>query len=358
VSDDLLIAGRISLMVTSLIVIFFIIKAKNDQRLGNQFFIIMMIFWSSVFIIAIKPDILDSVLNTTGFVNRSQFLLSISVVIILYLLYLQTKKSKTISGNFNQMIRNISIISFKRELDIKKIDSPELVIVIVAKNESNTIGDVIDKINSLNLVQTHQIIVVNDGSTDETEKISREKNTLVVTHLHNLGIGAATKTGLLACRLLNPKIVITVDADGQHDPKSIPQIVSKIKDEGADLVYVTRFSDQSDYKTTKIRSLGNKFYTNLTNKIAKISITDVTTGYRGIRFDKIKSIFFLAETNFAIEYGIRAGRNHLKIMEISAKTTFREFGHSQFQRIEKFLVYNINALNQIINAVFRKAKFD
>jgi len=357
VSYDILL-GRISLMVISVIVIFFIIKAKNDQRLGIEFFIAMMIFWGGTFVIALKPDILEPVLNTTGFVNRSQFLLSASVVIILYLLYQQSRQKKSISSSFNETIRKIALDYFKRELNKVEIKNPEIVIVIVAKNESETIGKVIDGIKSQAISEPYKILVVNDGSTDNTEKISKEKGALVVYHYYNLGIGAANKTGYLASRLLNPKIIINIDSDGQHDPKYIPEIISKIKKENADLVIASRFARGSNYKTTTVRSLGNRFYTKLVNLIAKISITDVTSGYRGIKLEKLNSIFFIAETNFAIELGIRAGRNHLKIMEISAKTSSREFGQSQFQRVEKFLVYNINALNQIINAVFKKAKLD
>jgi len=292
VSEDLLIAGRISLMIISLIVIFFIIKAKNDQRVGNQFFIAMMIFWTGVFVIALKPDILEPVLNTTGFVNRSQFLLSASIIIILYLLYHQSRQRKSISSSFNQTIRKIALDYFQRELNQMEINSPEIVIVIVAKNESETIGKVIDGIKSQAISEPYSILVVNDGSTDDTEKIAKEKGTMIVNHYYNLGVGAANKTGYLASRLLNPKIIVNIDSDGQHDPKYIPEIISKIKKENADLVYASRFANKNSYKTSVVRKMGNKFYTDLVNRIAGTNLTDVTSGFRGIKFEKLISIFF------------------------------------------------------------------
>jgi len=357
VSYDLLLAGRISLMVISLIVIFFIIKAKNDQRLGNQFFIVIMIFWMGTFAIALKPDILEPVLNTTGFVNRAQFLLIVSIIIILYLLYQQSRQRKSISYSFNQTIRKIALDYFLREFNQVEINNSEIVIVIVAKNESETIGKVIDGIKSQTISEPYTILVVNDGSTDNTEKIAKEKGALVVNHYYNLGIGAANKTGYLASRLFNPKIIVNIDSDGQHDPKYIPEIISKIKKENADLVIASRFARESNYKTTIVRSVGNRFYTRLVNWIAKISLTDVTSGYRGIKFEKLSSIFFIAETNFAIELGIRAGKSGLKIIEIPVISKSRERGESQFHRIENFLVYNWNALVQIFNALYRKVEF-
>jgi len=224
----------------------------------------------------------------------------------------------------------------------------------VAKNEEGTIGSVIDKIRSLSLPLTFQIIVVNDGSTDKTQSISENKGALVVSHYFNLGIGAVVKTGFLAARLLKPEIVINIDGDGQHDPKYIPEIISKIKDSDVDLVYASRFAKESDYKTNVVRSVGNRFYTRLVNRLGKISLTDVTSGYRGMRFDKLDSIFFRSESNFAIELALRAGRAGLKITEIPTIAETREFGMSQFYKIERFFLYNINAMRQIFDALFRK----
>lgn len=343
---DFLLVGRIILSVISLITIVVMIKARYDGRLGNQFFGIMMLFWSGVIVIAIYPSVLDSVLNNTGFVNRSQFLLSVSIAFIIYLLYYQTQKTKIATGNLNQTIRNIALDYFRRELKNSKTD---VVIVIVAKNEEKTIGKVIDEINSQTLTFDYKIIVINDGSTDKTESIAREKGVPVINHYVNIGVGGANKTGYLACRYFDPTIVINIDADGQHDPKYIQKFVSEIKN-GSDLVYGTRFSEKSDYNTTSVRLLGNKFYTNLVNRLGKISISDVTSGYRAIKFEKLPEIYYSAETNFAIELALRAAKNSLKISEIPTQTKGREFGKSQFHKIEKFFVYNINALRQIINA--------
>lgn len=345
--------ARILLVIISLFVILIMIKVRRDQRIGFQFFVVMIIFWSSILIISSRPEILDSVLNTTGLVNRAQFLFSVSLLIIGYLLYNQVLKNRTAVTNLNRIIRKVALANFAQQ--IKNSENTQVVIILVAKDESATIGSVIDNIKSQNILESYKILVVNDGSEDDTEKIAKEKGAIVVNHYYNLGIGAANKTGYLACQKLNPKFVINIDADGQHNPKYIPQLISKIND-GADLVIASRFAKESDYDTNKIRLAGNKFYTKLVNKLSKISITDVTSGYRAIRFDKIKSIYFNSETNFAIEYTLRAGKNGLKISEIPIQADTREFGQSQFHRIERFFVYNVNALNQIINAFYKDAK--
>ena len=331
------------------------IKSKINKRIGNDFFAIMLIFWSGVLVIAVKPDLLDSTLNNTGLVNRAQFLLSFSIILILYLLVYQIRKNKITSNNLNHIIRKIALDYFVKELENMKRDDVDVIIVIVAKDEEKTIGKVIDSIKSQKFLFSYKIILVNDGSTDSTEKIARDKNILVVTHHYNLGVGAANKTGYLASRHLESKFIINMDADGQHDPSYIGSLVKKLE-EGYDLVYGTRFGKLSDYQTNTIRLVGNKFYTNLVNKIGKLSITDVTSGYRAIRTEKINSIYYYAETNFAIELALRAAKNKLKITEIPTKTMKRVHGQSQFHKIEKFITYNMNALIQILNAYLKNPK--
>ena len=344
-----LLAVRIGLMILSAFVLAVFVKLKRNDRVGTQFLVVVLIFWSVVFLIASIPEILDSILNLTGLDNRAQFLFGISLIIIIYLLYMQTQKSKSII-RINRLIRDLALSNFQKEIMNLSSKNLDVIIIITAKNESKTIGTVIDKINQIDIPHSYGILVVNDGSTDDTEQIARSKNAMVVNHFFNLGIGSAIKTGFMASRFFKPEIVINIDADGQHDPKYIPEIISKITNHKADLVYASRFSKSSNYNTTVVRTIGNKFYTKLVNKIAKISITDVTSGYRALRFDKLNSILFVAETNFAIELAIRAGRNGLKIIEIPAQTESRNFGMSQFHKIEGYILYNVNAIKQIFNA--------
>jgi len=335
-------------MIISIGLIIILTKIRFSGRIGNQFYIIMIIFWSGVFAIAFNPRILDSVLDNTGLVNRSQFLLISSILIILYLLTLQVWRNKGLSSRMFNVIRQTAISNFQQAFT--QTPSTDVLIIITAKNESKTIGEVIDKIKSLQLKCSYNILVVDDGSTDDTALIAKKKDTLVISHGTNLGIGAAIKTGFLASRLLEPKIVINIDGDGQHDPTYIPKIISKIQDENYDLVYASRFLKTIDYEQSVTRKIGNKFYTNLVNRMTKLQLTDVTSGYRGVKFEKLSSIFFVSESNFAIELALRAAKNGLRVVEIPTEAIIREFGKSQFHKIENFIIYNFNVLRQIINA--------
>jgi len=183
--------GRIVLLIISITVLGFLFKARLSNRVGNQFFSIMGIFWTGLIVIVIQPTLLNSVLNNTGFVNRAQFLLAISMVIILYLLANQTRKNKNSDENLNKMIRKIALDIFTKEY--AQIQKSEMIILIAAKDEEKNIGHVIDNINKQKISKSYKILVVNDGSSDQTEKIVRDKGCLVVNHFHNIGVGGGNK---------------------------------------------------------------------------------------------------------------------------------------------------------------------
>jgi len=151
-------------MIISVILISLFVKLKRSDRVGNQFFVIMTVFWSVVFIISLKPDIIDSLLNIIGFENRAQFLLSISIIVIIYLLYQQTQKAQKASTNLNKVIRKVALSNFQKDIG-NQIEAVDVVIVIVAKDEEKTLGDVIEKIQSQRFSFLYKILVVNDGLT-------------------------------------------------------------------------------------------------------------------------------------------------------------------------------------------------
>ena len=351
---DVDLVARIVLIILSILMIIVFAKLKKEQRVGTQLFVILVIFWSVILISAIEPSILIQARDNTTLDSNAQLLLIISVIVILYLLFVQVGRLKITSGDLHTIVRKLAISNFKQ--NFSNTEKIEVLIVICAKNEENTIGKIIEEIKSMNMPFLYKILVVNDGSTDKTANISKAKGALLVDHVYNLGLGGAIKTGFIISKFLNPEIIINIDADGQHDPKYIPEIVSEIKNNGSDLVYASRFTKKSEYDSTTVKLVGNKFYTNLVKKIAKIPFTDVTSGYRGIKTSKIDSIFFVAESNFAIELAIRGAKNGLKITEIPVNAKIRKHGKSQFHRLERFVGYNTNALVQIFNVYFKKPK--
>ncbi len=111
----------------------------------------------------------------------------------------------------------------------------KMVAVIPAYNEASTIGDVLQQTRSF----VDQVIVINDGSKDRTAQVAQLHGAIVVSHAINRGLGAALGTGFEAAKRLGADVVITLDADGQHDPVEIP-LFCKAVAAGADVVIGSR----------------------------------------------------------------------------------------------------------------------
>ena len=85
-----------------------------------------------------------------------------------------------------------------------------------------------------------KIIVIDDGSTDRTAKIAYDLGVTVLQHSKNMGVGAAMRTGINYAKKIRPDLLVTLDGDGQHNPKEIPRLVNKMRSTGVDIVAGSR----------------------------------------------------------------------------------------------------------------------
>ena len=163
-------------------------------------------------------------------------------------------------------------------------------VVLPAKNESAAIGQTIAQIQQLQLA--HEIIVVNDGSTDNTAQVAEEAGAKVITHPYSKGNGAAIKTG---ARTAIGDVIIFMDADGQHDPQDIPQLLEKIE-QGYDLVVGAR---QKGSQASLGRGVANALYNNLATYMTEQKVEDLTSGFRAVRADKFREFLYLLPNGFS-----------------------------------------------------------
>ena len=163
-------------------------------------------------------------------------------------------------------------------------------VVLPAKNESGAIGQTIAQIQQLQLA--HEIIVVNDGSTDNTKQVAEAAGAKVVTHPYSKGNGAAIKTG---ARSATGDVIIFMDADGQHDPQDIPHLLEKIE-QGYDLVVGAR---QKGSQASIGRGVANALYNNLATYMTEQKVEDLTSGFRAVRADKFREFLYLLPNGFS-----------------------------------------------------------
>lgn len=184
-------------------------------------------------------------------------------------------------------------------------------VIIPAYNEALSIVSVIEGLNEFK-GPGDEILVVDDGSADDTARLARDAGAEVVSHPYNIGNGSAVKTGFRAAK---SNIIITMDADGQHDPADIPRLLEYI--DKYDMVVGARVKGQG------ARGVANKVYNLLASYVTGRKVEDLTSGFRVIRADVAKRFIYLLPNGFSypttITLALMKSGHSVKYVPIEAK---------------------------------------
>lgn len=208
--------------------------------------------------------------------------------------------------------------------------SCRLSVVIPARNEAATIGDVVQAV--ANRYPEAEILVVNDGSTDATGDIARERGARVVEHTYSRGNGAAVKNG---ARNATGELLVFMDGDGQHSPDDIARLLERVE-AGNDMVVGAR---DAASQASIFRHTGNWIYNLLASWITGHKVLDLTSGFRAVNAAKFREFLFMLPNGFsypttitmaffragyAVSYvdiraGKRSGKSHLHVLRDGVK---------------------------------------
>lgn len=155
---------------------------------------------------------------------------------------------------------------------------PRTLIIIPALNEEDSIAHVIELIHEY--APWADVVVINDGSTDQTGAIAERCGAMVLHLPHNVGIGAAVQTGMIFAERQGYEVAVQNDGDGQHDPREISLIVGDLVDSGADLVIGSRYIEDRGYITPRIRRFGIVILARVISLVTRQRFTDPTSGFR------------------------------------------------------------------------------
>ena len=196
---------------------------------------------------------------------------------------------------------------------------------IPAYNEERTIADVVK--SSLQFVD--KVIVCDDGSKDDTAKIAQESGAHIISHTKNKGYGAAITTLFEQAKKENVDIMITLDGDGQHDPKQIPLLIDTLVEHNLDVVVGSRFlQKKSDYP--RYRKAGIKIITSASNIGTDLKVTDAQSGFRVYSKKAIESIK-LSEQGMSISTEIlqKISNKGLSFAEVPITVSYQSGTSSQ-----------------------------
>lgn len=205
-------------------------------------------------------------------------------------------------------------------------------IIIPAYNEEKVIE------NTIKNLQEHckdvDYIIINDCSKDATLEICRKNNFNVINLPVNLGIGGAVQTGYKYAYENGYDVAIQMDADGQHDPKYIPELIKKVE-EGNDLVIGSRFLEKEGFQSTFIRRMGINLYSAIIKIFTKKEVKDTTSGYRAAG----KRVIKMFARTYPVDYpepetNAFIAKNNFNIVEIPMKMKERAGGTSSITPIK------------------------
>lgn len=218
---------------------------------------------------------------------------------------------------------------------------PQLSVIVPVYNEANTIREILEKINAVDIDK--EIIVVDDGSCDGTDKILREArldNLKVIHHTSNRGKGSSLLTGLLHA---GGEFIVIQDADLEYEPNDYLKLITPIKDGVADLVLGARFT--KGYQGLMIHRLGNIFLTNLLNILFKTRLNDCFTCYKVMRRYTFNMLDLKAKSfDIEIEIVTKAIRSKLRIVEIPVYYHPRSYSQGKKIRLRDGIWAALNIL--------------
>ena len=214
-----------------------------------------------------------------------------------------------------------------------KKSSMRTLIIIPAYNEAEGIEKVVD-----NIVQNYpqyEYIVINDGSSDDTRDICRERGYQYLNLSINLGIGGAVQTGYKYAKDKGYDVAVQIDGDGQHDIAFLEEMLPILEQEEADIVIGSRFIDKEGFQSSVARRTGIKILSALIFMCTGCKVKDVTSGFRAVN----KRFIDIYAKNYPIDYPepeaiVAARRSGFRVMDVPVVMNERTAGVSSIGALD------------------------
>ena len=302
------------------------------QRISRLSLIISSAIALGVIALAAAPGVFNPIFETLNFApgsgRRLTAVLLIAVAILfLLLLRLQTYVD-TNERSIRLLVESIGKASFDRDRAAELPAGKRIVVVSPAFNEAENVAAVIHALPAG--IEDHHVvtIVVDDHSDDGTSDVARKAGALVTSLPIRRGGGLALRVGYEIALELGADIVVTIDADGQHQPEELPVLVKPILEGQADHVNGSRVL--GDYERGPwIRNAGVHFFSWLVTILTGQRVTDISSGYRATRADTLRTLILEQDQFWTSEVTIEALRQRARIVEVPVTFLTRRGGESK-----------------------------
>jgi hypothetical protein len=336
-------ALRTAGLVFAVALIAFAIWRRRELSNGA---VLLAIFGGLALAVVSGTELLDALLEAFAFQrgNGERILgLAVFAIAVLFLLIL---RSLTQTARMNQqlsaLLEGLAWEEF-REARLPERFRDKVAVVIPAYEEAQSVGQVIGQIpNQVCGIET-AVLVVDDGSRDGTGDAAARAGAIVARHVINRGGGAAVRTGYRLMTESGARIVVTLDADGQHVPAEMERLVKPIVDGEVDVAHGSRVLGEAE-PDARARELGIVFFNRLVSLITRTTVSDCSNGYRAVRTTVLPQLVLRQEQFHTSEFLIEAIKRGIPAREVPITVTKRLHGHSKKPAVVRYGLGFANAI--------------
>lgn len=319
------------LIAGALVIIFGLRGLRKVSSLGPAA-ILMLFSGVIVSLIATFPSIatiLTDILQIGVYPGSRLLALSIvSIAMLAVLCFAFGATALKSKEQLDKLIRHVAIREFQEVTPNADIPSDAVIAIMPALNEADNLGGVLKKMPSeIDGVPVHAI-VIDDGSRDDTANVAKSHGASVIHSPFQRGGGAAIRLGFEAAERLKARVAVNIDSDGQNDPQEMSGLVRPILKDEADVVIGSRILGSHEI-TVWWRHVGVKVFSTIYNVLMGKNITDISSGYRAIRADRLSEFRLYQDQYHTSEFLVMCAKLDLRISEAPIKFSRRTSGKSK-----------------------------
>jgi len=328
---------------------FLFFRGKNWHKFN---FLLSFCLFFSIFLVSFNPETVNFLKEFLA-LNQSEYgrllgLLVFSILFLFFLVLYVKSRSDDVRYQFDLLVRSIGIerVMIHQHMHDKIHD---FMVIIPAYNEADNLEILLPKIPKKISGRDIGVIVIDDGSSDNTYDVAKKHGCLAVRNIINRGQGGCTRLGYDILAHFHVRIGVTMDADNQHRPEDIEPMIQPILNNEADLVIGSRILGKQDTGNT-LRTTGIRLFSRIVSTATGVKLTDCSSGFKAFSMEKMKQLQLKEEQFQAAEVLLVAAKENLRIVEVPVVIKQRAKGTS---KKGTDLLYGLLFLKTIIKAWWR-----
>jgi hypothetical protein len=336
-------------LAIALVLVVYAIARRHSLRNAD---VVMLLLAGIALAIVTGTELVNGLLSTLSFEKGNGGRILGLAVIAIFVLFILILRALSVGARNSRMLsaalEGLAWEEF-RQAGLPARFKGKIAILVPAYNEAENIGVVLDQMPKEVCGVATEVLVVDDGSRDGTGDVAAEHGALVARHVTNRGGGAALRTGYRLMVESGAKIVVTLDADGQHLPSEMPRLVEPVLSGEVDVAHGSRVLGHAD-RNHFARELGIVFFNRVVSFITRTHVTDCSNGYRAVRTTVLPQLVLRQEQFHTSEFMIEAIKRGVPAKEVPITVEQRLHGHSKKPAVMR---YGLGFANAIVRTWLR-----